>query len=795
MIRFALAGSVAGASLVALAASAPVSLAADIDLLAAGGNQIAGAVAVDHAGTSVSPAGDVNGDGLADVIVGAPDADNNGRSASGSAYVIYGSPGRSSIDLAGGLGAAGFRIDGAAASDFAGTSVAAAGDVNADGVDDVIVGAPQANPIAQAAGAAYVIYGQRTADPADVDLLALGNRGLVIATNFAGALMGTSVDGAGFFNNDSIADVVVGAHNNPGNQTGTVYVIYGQASADPSDVNVDNLALNEAARGMSILGAQGFAETGRDVSGVGDMAGDSRSDIAIAADAFDVPGRANVGQTFVIYGADLADPSDIALVNISAAEGGRGFVITGANAEDRFGTDLSVAGDFNADGRSDLIAGARNADFTDSTAGAAYVIYGANDSGDVPDLDLSSAATQDAWMRIDGDDSGDLAGSAVAGAGDVNGDGIADAIVGAPGADLVTIASDGAAYVVYGQALADPPEAHVRNIGPGAPADGRGFTIFRNQGATLGQLGGAVATAGDADGDGHSDVLVGDSQFAAGSPSRNQSGAAYLTAPEAPETAISGQGITEADPTFTLSSPTTGAAFECSLDSAAFTPCSSPLTLSGVSNGFHSLAARAVADGVLDTSPAEHLFFAAVPPAPVLGTTVNLRPVSGKVSVDVPKDSQGFVPIEFAVQVPVRTKVDVRAGRVAVTTATKKSRTQTAEFYDARFQIKQGKRNDLATMRLLDKPKCGGASGTRDELASRKRKPGLWGSGSGHFATQGAHGSASVRGTKWLIFDACGGITGTKVNRGRVVFRNFYTGRRTIVRAGETAIARPLARP
>ena len=183
------------------------------------------------------------------------------------------------------------------------------------------------------------------------------------------------------------------------------------------------------------------------------------------------------------------------------------------------------------------------------------------------------------------------------------------------------------------------------------------------------------------------------------------------------------------------------------------------------------------------------------PPPPELGKTVNLRPVSGTILVDIPRDGQGFIPIEFAVQVPVRTKVDAREGRVEITTATKKGGTQTAEFYDGRFQIRQGKRSDLATMRLLERPKCAGAAGGRDALASRKRRPGLWGNGSGNFATQGNHGSASVRGTKWLVFEACGGITGTTVRRGRVLFRNFYTGRRTIVRAGETAIARPLARP
>ena len=134
-----------------------------VDLLTQANITLDGAAASDHSGFSVASAGDVNGDGRSDVIVGAPYADPSSRSFAGSSYVIYGSASPSNVDL-GSLGSAGFRIDGAAAGDYSGYSVASAGDVNGDGRSDVIVGAPYADPSSRsAAGSSYVIYGFGTA--------------------------------------------------------------------------------------------------------------------------------------------------------------------------------------------------------------------------------------------------------------------------------------------------------------------------------------------------------------------------------------------------------------------------------------------------------------------------------------------------------------------------------------------------------------------------------------------------------------------------------------------------------
>ena len=127
------------------------------------GFQISGESGSDYAGTSVSSAGDVNGDGFDDLIVGANFADPNGD-GSGAAYGVFGKSGGfgPNLDLSTLTGTTGFRISGEAADDVAGWSVSAAGDVNGDGVDDIIVGAPGADPNGELSGAAYVIFGKST---------------------------------------------------------------------------------------------------------------------------------------------------------------------------------------------------------------------------------------------------------------------------------------------------------------------------------------------------------------------------------------------------------------------------------------------------------------------------------------------------------------------------------------------------------------------------------------------------------------------------------------------------------
>jgi hypothetical protein len=197
------------------------------------GFRILGAAEGDQAGFSVSTAGDINGDKIHDIIVGAYGADSNGRSDAGIAYVIYGKRGElTDIDLLKLTQEQGFKILGAAAGDKAGYSVSTAGDINRDGINDIIVGAYWADSNGRSeAGISYVIYGKREG-LTDIDLLKLTQaQGFKILGAAANDNAGISVSTAGDINGDEIHDIIVGAYwadTNGRSDTGIAYVIYGK---------------------------------------------------------------------------------------------------------------------------------------------------------------------------------------------------------------------------------------------------------------------------------------------------------------------------------------------------------------------------------------------------------------------------------------------------------------------------------------------------------------------------------------------------------------------------------------
>jgi hypothetical protein len=463
--------------------------------------RIEGAARGGNAGVSVAGAGDVNGDGRPDVLVGEHFAGKRGRARAGSAYVLFGGAATKSIDLAA-LAQAGFRIDGAVGGDLAGWSVAAAGDVNGDGRADVIVGAPQANSNGRAgSGSAYVVFG--TAAPTNVDLVALGQAGFRIDGAAAGDEAGTAVAGAGDVNQDGHADVIVGARfagNNRRPYSGSAYVVFGRA--EPG--TVDLVALDQA--GFRIDGAAESDLAGWSVAGVGDVNGDGWTDVMVGARFAGNRGRAGSGSAYVVFGRKT--PTTVDLASLGQA----GFRIDGAAAGDLAAGSVARAGDLNGDGRADVLVGARGADNNDRIgSGSAYVVFGRRAPTNV---DL--AALGRAGFRIDGAAAGDRAAYSVAGPGDVNGDGRADAMIGAHYADNDAREDSGSAYVVFGR---DGPT----NVDLAA----LGRAGFRIDGAAVGDgAGWAVAEAGDLNEDGRDDVLLGAPD--ADDNGREGSGSAYV---------------------------------------------------------------------------------------------------------------------------------------------------------------------------------------------------------------------------------------------------------------------------
>ncbi len=398
----------------------------------------------DYAGRSVSAAGDINGDGIDDLIIGASNAESNGID-SGRSYVVFGSdaglPNPFNLSAINGLN--GFVLNGEAAKDASGRSVAAAGDINGDGIDDLIIGAPNADSNHIDSGRSYVVFGSAAGLPNPFNLSAInGLNGFVLNGEAAEDESGSSVAAAGDINGDGIDDLIIGAPNaDPnGNRSGRSYVVFGSATDLPNPFNLSTI---NGLNGFVLNGESESDRAGRSVSAAGDINGDGIDDLIIGA-----PGGGNPdqGRVYVVFGSTSAFGSPF---NLADLDGINGFKITGKMGGDRFGISVSAAGDINGDGIDDLITGAdRVSSIVGADLGESYVVFGSmadfSTNGSVISLSGSRG------FRISGDAEGDRSGYSVSGAGDINGDGIDDVIIGALRADPNGNGS-GRSYVVVGR--------------------------------------------------------------------------------------------------------------------------------------------------------------------------------------------------------------------------------------------------------------------------------------------------------------------------------------------------------
>jgi len=452
----------------------------------------ASALSGENFGQSLDTAGDINGDGYDDIIIGARSQNGN----TGAVYVIYGGPssGFMNIDTSSPAldpATTGFTITGNAVNDAFGERVSRAGDIDNDGYDDFIIGVPAKEG---GRGAAYVMYGGPKPSLLNIDLSTTTlnpARGFMIRGANGGDEFGWSVNPAGDLNKDDYDDIIIGAPVRNGVQ-GAAYVIYGGPKSSISLIDLSSVTLNPTSTGFTIIGNSAGNLFGRWVNTAGDINNDGYDDIIIGAPGF----NGGKGASYLIYGREKSLSSNIDLSLLALDPSTTGFTITGEIAGDQLGLSVSTAGDINKDGFDDIMIGANT---KNNNKGVVYVIYGGPKSS-LPNIDLATTAlSPTAGIIITGSDN-DLLGWPVTPGGDINGDGFPDMIIGGYGHD----SHRGAVYVMYGSS-----NSLLSNIDLGStPLDPltTGFTLLGN---SIGDTFGFSANAGDINNDGYNDLIIG----------------------------------------------------------------------------------------------------------------------------------------------------------------------------------------------------------------------------------------------------------------------------------------------
>jgi len=448
--------------------------------------------------------GDVDGDGKADLIIGAYDANsgpNDDRYSAGEIYVVFGDSRTSltkSIDL---LTGADIVIYGVDEYDHAGETLTA-GDINGDGLDDIIIGVPNGDGVTNSegqedTGEVAVIFGRSRSSfnspidlSKDYDLIIYGKN----SKNFAGSALAV-----GNIDNDSYNDLIITADHGDGPSgkrpgAGDLYVFFGKSKYP--------ISLKCANADYSIYGSFWGDSFGASIA-VGDVDNDHHDDLLIGApNSFSGPYRNSTfaGECYLIFGNTRANlGKELDLENITNSD----LTIFGADENDNLGTQVALA-DIDNDGYADLIMGADKADGPNNArinAGDIYVVKGDKKSNllSYSPIDLSGSSNID--LTIYGADPKDRAGSSLT-TGDFNGDGVPDIVIGSALADGRTNSepSAGEAYLIYGNISIDAgTERDLGSTGPDLVL----YSTVKNSHA------GYDVAIGDIDGDGKDDVIVG----------------------------------------------------------------------------------------------------------------------------------------------------------------------------------------------------------------------------------------------------------------------------------------------
>jgi hypothetical protein len=430
----------------------------------------------DRLGSQVAPAGDIDGDGFDDLILGAYNSDGGGTQT-GSTYLFFGDTASAGGALS--ATAADAEFIGESSGDKSGTGSASAGDIDGNGRPDLLVNASNNSENGSRAGKTYLFTdgsigggGTFSMSSALADDSFLGEA--------ADDISGHAVASAGDVDNDGLDDILISAYKNSDSAStaGKTYLFFGrnlQGSSTPTDLSTADVTFS----GINAGDSSGCA-----VAGAGDLDADGLDDILISS----CSASSWAGETYVFLGKTILTNNAF---NLSNAD----IILEGENGNDLSGMSLSTAGDVDGDGQDDILIGAPGVwPFSYSYTGKVYLLFGKS----LFPTPTSAGGTQSlasADVIFTGTGNGTYAGLSVAGGGDVDGDGRDDVLIGSFWAGTN---KTGETYLWLASSI----------------ANGGVFDLSNSDATFVGETsddesGAAVSFAGDVDGDNLEDLLIG----------------------------------------------------------------------------------------------------------------------------------------------------------------------------------------------------------------------------------------------------------------------------------------------